>query len=447
MNIKKVDDKSMVIHTKKRMVFHTKEPDKRSYIQKDIKDSAKNVVNNDENATTKGKRFFRNRLNEANSSIKIKSQRLKVAGAAGAGAVTNQVEGGKEVNEAAGVAIAISRPVIRGARVSSGLIREAGMQIRKQKLKKVEAGKKIAKRESKRVAKSYVKKVTKGTAKKVAKETAKESAKVAAKIGTQVATTAAGSSAGPYGMLIGAAVGQVVSDKIDSVDKKATSRLRKLKFFQDKLQEQDKQKDSIGKLVKDLMMGNVKNLVKKILAMLAPVMMALLPLIIIVGAIVGIVMAVIAFIYSTPLAWFLPPLDNGETVNNVASGYYSEFVRDYTDVADKHTNYQMGKIVFEGSTDNFNDIVAVYMVKYGVGDTATDMTDKNKQNLKRVMDDMCLYTTSTGTETVTENEKSVSKTCLYVNVKLRTATDMVSEYNFSDEDKEWLEKLLNPSQL
>ena len=40
--------------------------------------------------------------------------------------------------------------------------------------------------------------------------------------------------------------------------------MRKLKFFQDKLQEQDKQKDSIGKLVKDLMMGNVKNLVKNL---------------------------------------------------------------------------------------------------------------------------------------------------------------------------------------
>ena len=78
MNIKKVDDKPMVIHTKKKMEFHTKEPDKRSYIQKDIKDFAKNVVNNDENATTKGKSFFRNRINEANSSIKIKSQRLVV---------------------------------------------------------------------------------------------------------------------------------------------------------------------------------------------------------------------------------------------------------------------------------------------------------------------------------------------------------------------------------
>lgn len=237
MNIKKVDDKPMVIHTKKKMEFHTKEPDKRSYILNDMKDSTtKKSINDEVNSATKGKRFFRNRINEANSSIKIKSQRLGVAGVAGAGAVTNQVEGGKEVNEAAGVAVAISSPVIRGARMSSGLIREAGMQIRKQKLKKVEAGKKIARRESKRVAKSSIKKVTKGTAKKVAKQTAK----VATKVGTQVDTTAAGSSAGPYGMLIGAAAGKAAGDKIDSIDRKATSRMRKLKVFQDKLQEQVK---------------------------------------------------------------------------------------------------------------------------------------------------------------------------------------------------------------
>lgn len=203
MNIEKVDDKPMVIHTKKKMEFHTKEPDKRSYILNDMKDSTtKKSINDEVNSANKGKRFFRNRINEANSAIKIKSQRLGVAGVAGAGAVTNQVEGGKEVNEAAGVAVAISSPVIRGAMMSSGLIREAGMQIRKQKLKKVEAGKKIARRESKRVAKSSVNKVTKGTEKKVAKGTAKESAKVATKVGTQVATTAAGSSAGPYGIMV-----------------------------------------------------------------------------------------------------------------------------------------------------------------------------------------------------------------------------------------------------
>lgn len=44
---------------------------------------------------------------------------------------------------------------------------------------------------------------------------------------------------------------------------------------------------------------------------------------------------------------------------------------------------------------NYNDIVAVYMVKYGVEDTATIMNDTSKRRLKEVFDDMCSYTTST----------------------------------------------------
>ena len=448
MKIKKVDDKPMLIHTKKKMKLHTKKADNKSYIQKDIKDLVKKkAVNNEMITTSKGKWSFRKKVNEANSSIKIKSQWLKVAGAVSAGAVTNQIEGGKEVNEAAGIVVAVSSPSIRGARMSARAIRQQGMQMRKQRLKKVEAGKKIAKRGAKKAAKSSVKKITKSRTKRVAKKTAKETGKAATNVAAQVSTIAAGSSAGPYGMFIGAAAGKADRDKNDNITGKATVRMRKLKFFHNKLQKQDKQKDSLGKLVKDLLMGNLKNIAMKVMAILAPILMMLLPLIIIAGAIVGIVMAVIAFIYSTPLAWFLPPLDNGESVNDVASSDYSDFVREYTDAADKHTNYQMGKIVFEGENDNFNDVIAVYMVKYGVGDMAADMTDKNKQNLKKVLDDMCSYTTSTGTETVTENGKSVSKTCLYVSVKLKTATDLSSEYNFSDSDKEWLEKLLNPSPL
>ncbi len=444
MNIKKVDNKPIVIHTKKKMELHTKEPDEKSYMQKDIKELVKKkAINNQMDATTKGKWFFKKRACKANSSIKIKSQGLKVAGAVSAAAVTNQVEGGKDVNEAVGVAIAVSSPAIRGARMSAGAIRQAGMQVRKQRLKKIDAGKKIARREAKKITKSSVKNVAKNTTKKIVKETAKETAKIAA----QAVTTVAGSSAGSYGMLIGAAAGKAAGDKIDNIDRKATVKMRKLKFFHDKLQAQENQKDSLGKLIKDLAIGNLKDIAKKVLALLAAVLMMMLPLIIIVGAIVGIVMAIIAFIYSTPLAWFLPPFDNGESVNDVASSYYSDFVRDYRDVADKHTNYQMGKIIFEGEDDNFNDVVAIYMVKYGVGDTAADMTDKNKKNLKKVLDDMCSYTTSTGTETVTENGKSVSKTCLYVNVKLKTATEQAADYNFSASDKEWLEKVLNPSPL
>ena len=114
---------------------------------------------------------------------------------------TNQIEGGKEVNEAAAIMVATSSPAIKGARVSSSAVRQAGLNLMKKKIKKVDAGKKIAKKSVKKATKNSIKKVAKGTTKKVAKETAKETAKVTAKVTTQVATTAAGGATGPYKFL------------------------------------------------------------------------------------------------------------------------------------------------------------------------------------------------------------------------------------------------------
>lgn len=49
----------------------------------------------------------------------------------------------------------------------------------------------------------------------------------------------------------------------------------------------------------------------------------------------------------------------------------------------------------EENPSNYYDIMAVYMVKHGVGDTATVMNDTSKGWLQAVVNDMCSYTTST----------------------------------------------------
>ena len=84
---------------------------------------------------------------------------------------------------------------------------------------------------------------------------------------------------------------------------------------------------------------------------------------------------------------------------------------------------------FEGSgtPDNFCDILMVYMVKYGVDDTATDMTDKAKQKLKAVFDDMCSYTITSRTDTETNDESNTTTTMVKeVNVNLKTCYEMIS---------------------
>ena len=67
----------------------------------------------------------------------------------------------------------------------------------------------------------------------------------------------------------------------------------------------------------------------------------------------------------------------------------AEFNREVSEQLDDHEGYDTSEKIyvnFEGSgtPDNFCDILMVYMVKHGDGDTATDMTDKAKQNLKAV---------------------------------------------------------------
>ncbi len=76
------------------------------------------------------------------------------------------------------------------------------------------------------------------------------------------------------------------------------------------------------------------------------------------------------------------------------------------------------------------------------------MTDKAKQNLKKVFDDMCSYSVTSGTETETDEEgNAITYTVKYVNVTLRTYQDMIAVYGFNSEEQEMLAELMKPEYL
>ena len=142
-------------------------------------------------AKDKGLSKFKRNIRESGTSIKTKNTNLHIAGRTGAlaaGAVTEQVEGGQEVSQAAYLAYESSRPVTGTASKGAALFRKKAAVEAKKRIKKVEAGKKLAKRTAKKAAKD--------TAKTVAKETAKETAKTTAKVATKTATKAAATAAG-----------------------------------------------------------------------------------------------------------------------------------------------------------------------------------------------------------------------------------------------------------
>lgn len=162
------------------------------------------------------------------------------------------------------------------------------------------------------------------------------------------------------------------------------------------------------------------------------------------------VMAVLAVIYNSPSAICFPSISSAETTQQVLSAYAEEFNGDVEAELDDTTGYDRSERVYVNFTgdripDNCCDILAVYMVKYGNGDTASDMTDRAGQNLKSVFDDMCSYSISVRTETAVDEEGNETVSAVkYVNAELKTWQDMISVYDFHDEEQEILAVLMKP---
>jgi len=439
LKIKKVDDKPIVIHTNEKAKIHSHEPKKAEIngsniytVQRGPKIASTKVNDNTDKKKIyrkstvhqaekkeKGLSKFKRNIRESKTSIKTKNTNLHIAGRPGAlaaGAVTEQVEGGQEVSQAAYLAYEVSRPVTGTASRGASLFRKKAVAEAKKRIKKVEAGKKLAKK--------TVKKAASNTAKTAVKETAKQTAKTTAKVTT----------------------------KTTAKDAKMANRGRKIKFFLDKMKAQENQTDSVAKLVKDLIVRKAVLWVKAA----APVIGLVLLLLVLLVAVVAVpVIAAIAILYNSPFALFLPPLESGDTVQTVTSAYVQEFNRDVNTQVNEHTGYDIGELVYvdyEGMDENpsnYYDIMAVYMVKYGVGDTATVMNDKSKGWLQAVVNDMCSYTTSNGTKDVEEtdadgNVTTVTKSVLYVNVTIKSYRDMISVYGFNSDQVEMLEQIMSP---
>lgn len=231
----------------------------------------------------------------------------------------------------------------------------------------------------------------------------------------------------------------------------SASKSRKVAFFVEKLRStgmttslnSENQKSGVSDIMKTVMI--------KIGAVLLPIVLLLFSIVAIATALVAVVIAVI---YNSPFSIFFPPLENGDTIMTVTSQYVAEFNRDINTMVTEHKDCDIGKIVYvdyEGTSSapsNYYDVMSVYMVKYGVGNTATVMNDTAKANLKTVFDDMCSYTTSTGEEKITnESGKNEKKKVLYVNVTLKIYHQMETEYGMSDDEISMLNSLMSPENL
>lgn len=386
---------------------------------------------------------------------KMTSARTKgkaIAGEAGS-VIADNIEGGDNLKASLEVGREVSKPVrdtvaagnrLRKRIKNSKLNKEtAGNRLRKQASSK---GKKLVEDRFKKSAKKTSKKATKKVAKSTTKKIAKNTSKLAVKTGAKVGATAAGSAAGPYGMAIGAAVGKAAEMQIDTAVYKTEKKMRMLKYFKDKLQTPENQNDNIIKVAVDLVKMKAGLMIRRAVSMLAPIV---IPIIIIIAAVGGLVMAIFTVLYNSPLAFLLPRLSDGETIHSVSTQYVAEFNERVQKRADEHKDADEGRVIYvdyEGVSEtpsNYYDIMCVYMVRYGYKNTAMDMNASNKGKLQQVVNDMCHFTTEVVTETKGKGKNKKTTKILEVRVTLKTYNDMISEYQFSEDQIKMLQTLMS----
>ncbi|MGN1196838.1 MAG: NlpC/P60 family protein [Acetatifactor sp.] len=508
MNIKKVDDKPMVIHIKEKTKLHvktapetkikagnvltvertpkfagaereakannmdkrmsalkvksaTKDSKGKTDAEKRLSDKSGQSAQSSRGKSKSVKEDIKKSMQKENSKYaqfeKSKQDREKAIGkkngstvstlaSVGAKTSLDQIEGGSEIYESYMVARNLSRPVESATDAGRSLYRTQAAKVKEKRIKKVQAGKKI----SKKAAKDSAAKAAKETAKAAAKAAAKETAKTAAKAAAATAGTAAGTATtGVGGVLIGAAAGEAVGIAMDKKDVKNSTRNRMIQLFVAKLRQEENQ-DSIGKALKDIALMRFSMAAKYIIRYVGLFLLALFALV----ALVALpIIAVIAIIYNSSFAIFFPSISSGETTQDVLSAYVAEFNREVNDELTNYSGYDTSEKIYVdfegvGELDNYCDILAVYMVKYGNGDTATDMTDKAKENLKSVFDDMCGYTITERTDVVRDAEGNIEVlTIKEINIDLKTYQSMILVYGFNQEEQEILAELMKPESL
>ena len=468
MKIRRTDEKPMTIHQKEKTMIHTHEGKRHEKQGKGIKQAEDNREREEkkQQGTTGKKKMSGDIRNsrrkkvpltdrekeillgraflayqESKQSIKSKDSTIKSAAQAGGRAALDQMEGGNEVRDAAYTARTLAKPVTGTASKGAELFKKQQLARLRARIKKRE----VEQQTAKKAAKDTAKKAAGQAAKETAKFAAREGVKMTVKTGVTAAGTVAGAETGALSVVIGMAAGGIVGDIMDRADMKRNARNRKIKFFLDKMKAAEEQKDSGLKFLFDLFMNRISLPVKKLVS-LAGTLLVFLMLLIVLAAIP--VVSEVAILYNSPFALFLPPLADGDGVQAVAGSYVTAFTQTVGSMAADHTGYDGGHLVYvdyegEGTPSNLNDIIAVYMVRYGVGDTAVVMNELTKRRLKAVVEDMCTYTTRVETDSgIGADGMPYVDRILYVEVTLKSAYDMAEAYRMNEYQKELMEEVL-----
>jgi cell wall-associated NlpC family hydrolase len=239
--------------------------------------------------------------------------------------------------------------------------------------------------------------------------------------------------------------------------KNRAAAFRLLSYAADKFS-QEEQKDSLLKVAKDLLTGRVKAVAAgKLLSIGASLLPALIP--------VFVVTVAITLLFNSPFSILLPKLSEEPGAVEVLSEYTEEFRKKVQEeLADPGSGDETELVYedYEGDSkpDNMADILMVYMVRHGFGDTATVMTEKNRRLLKDTFDEMTSLKIDYRTEireqsyeeedfwgNVTIKTEEVEVKIKEVRITLLTGEDIVRTGIYTGEEIEILRFLMSPEVL
>lgn len=347
MKIRKVEEKPMVLHTKKKPKLHRRD-------EKKTEKSPK--------AKKKGTLFekAKNCYKESAASVKIKSGHIRMAAGTSISMAEEQAEGGEEIRESVEVMAALSYP-------AAEILSKGALHYRKRQQEK-----RVKRKEKAR----------------------KERESAADRAGSMERRRAA------------AGIKDRREKKTDKKEKKkdvdrgnggtsSAVKSRMIKSFMQNFRQEQEEKKSVAQTVKEAVKEQAALLVKRLVAAVAPAFFTLFG---VVGIVAVIVVAILAVIYNSPLAVFFPLPDTGyENPRTVLTEYYKEFNEQVIALEDGGSTVTWQNTENGAPVSNYNDTLMVFMVLYANGQAGYVMDDTGKKNLKKVFDEMNYLDTASST--------------------------------------------------
>lgn len=228
------------------------------------------------------------------------------------------------------------------------------------------------------------------------------------------------------------------------------ARKRIRKYMMNKFSSNPENKDSFGTVVKDILKTWITGIGKKLAGWAAKKLLLLFAGIIGSLAVTFMPVIIIVVMLYSPFALFFPHEGNEETLENVLTGYYTEFISNIDTVANAEEFHKIqlksytGQVDINVSKSNYADVLCVFAEKYGYDLEIADVTKEVKEKLKKVFDDMNHYSVSDKTITkINKKGETIEKKTRTITITQKSWQDMTEAYQFDKDQKKEIKELLS----